>query len=77
MHDIVDLERRGTPSVFVASREFIDAAAAQAGSLGADPRGVFVDHPVQDRTDEEIRVLADGAFPSLVDAITLASSRST
>jgi hypothetical protein len=70
VHDIVDLERRGVPSVFVASTEFVDAAAAQASALGFDPARVFVAHPIQDRTDDELRALADGAFDELVAAIT-------
>lgn len=56
--------------VFVASTEFIDAADAQARSLGADPASVFVPHPIQDRTDDELRTLADHAFPALLAAIT-------
>lgn len=70
MHDIVDLERRGTPSVFVASTEFVDAAAAQAAALGVDPARVFVPHPIQDRSDEELRALADAAFAEIVAAVT-------
>jgi hypothetical protein len=75
VHDIVDLERRGVPSVFVASSEFVDAAAAQASALGFDPARVFVAHPIQDRTDDELRALADGAFDALVSAITEVSDR--
>jgi hypothetical protein len=70
VHDIVDLERRGTPSVFVASTEFVEAAAAQAAALGVEPARVFVPHPIQDRTDEELRTLADAAFVEIVAAIT-------
>ena len=66
MHDIVDLESRGIPAVLVASREFVDAASAQARALGADPARVFVAHPIQDRTDEEIRALADGAVAEVL-----------
>ncbi len=69
MHDIVDLENRGIPAVFVASDEFVDAAEAQATALGFDPAGVFIPHPIQDRTDEEIRELADDALKSILDAI--------
>ncbi len=43
----------------VASAEFVQAAAAQAAALGADPARVFVPHPIQDRTNEEMRALAD------------------
>lgn len=54
----MDLESRGLPSGFVASKEFIDAAAAQGKSLGITPASVFVAHPIQDRTDEEMATLA-------------------
>ncbi len=43
----------------VATTEFVDAAAVQAKALGTDPAYVFVPHPVQDRTDEELRRMAD------------------
>lgn len=70
MHDIVDIESRGVAGVFVASDEFRDAAVAQARSLGADPAAVFVAHPIQDRTDDELRTLADGALDAIVASIT-------
>ena len=66
MHDIVNLEAVGIPGVFVASSEFIDAADAQSRSLGAAPAVVFVQHPIQDRTDDEMQALADGAVEALL-----------
>ncbi len=70
MHDIADLERRGVPGVFIASTEFVDAAAAQAKALGFDAARVFVAHPIQDRTDDEMRALADAALDEIVAALT-------
>lgn len=70
MHDIADLESRGVPGVFVASRGFVSAAAAQSQALGFPAAAVFVDHPVQDRTDEEMRALADAALPQIIAALT-------
>ena len=63
------------PGVFVASAEFVEAAAAQAGALGFadDATGlarVFVAHPIQDRTDDEMRSLADAAVDEIVAALT-------
>ena len=73
MHDIADLELRGVPSLFVASSEFIDAASAQAEALGfPDVARVFVGHPIQDRTDEEMRQLAELSFPEILRKITSA-----
>lgn len=69
MHDIADLESRGLPGVGVASTEFIQAAAAQAKSLGIEPAMVFVAHPIQDRTDAELRALADAALPAIVQRL--------
>jgi hypothetical protein len=70
VHDIVDLEARGVPSMFVASSEFVDAATAQAKALGFDSVArVFVPHPIQDRTDDEMRTLADTAFDEIVRAV--------
>jgi len=70
VHDISELERQGVPSVFVASAEFVTAAAAQAEALGFDPAAVFTEHPIQDRTDAEMVAIADAAFDSLVEALT-------
>ena len=63
---MADLESRGVPSVGVATTEFIDAAAAQAKSLGIDPAYVFIPHPVQDRTDDELRKLADDHLEAIL-----------
>ena len=66
MHDTADLEARGVPSVFVATVEFVDGAIAQARSLGADPAAVYVEHPIQDRTDAEMTALADRAIDEII-----------
>ena len=70
MHDLKGLEELGVVSVGIASTEFIEAAAAQNRSLGYDPAVVFVPHPIQDRTDEEMRALADGALERILRALT-------
>jgi hypothetical protein len=69
VHDIVNLEGLGVPGVFVASSEFVDGADAQAKSLGADPARVFVPHPIQDRTDDEMRALADAAVDDVLSRL--------
>jgi hypothetical protein len=69
VHDIVDLETRGVPGVFVATVEFIDGAEQQARALGSSPAAVFVEHPIQDRTDAEMLAIADAAFEQVVAAL--------
>lgn len=70
MHDIGDFESRNLPGVGIASSEFVDAAALQARALGMQPEMVFVQHPIQDRTDDELRALAEGAMAQIVEALT-------
>jgi hypothetical protein len=50
----------------VATTEFIDAAAAQSKALGTDPAYIFVPHPVQDRTDDELKKLADDHLEAII-----------
>jgi hypothetical protein len=75
MHDIADLESRGLPGVGVASSEFVQAAAMQAKSLGIDPAMVFVAHPIQDRSDDELRALADAALPGIVQRLVAVQAK--
>lgn len=70
MHDINNFERSGLPGVFVASAPFVDAAALQAERLGFDAARVFVEHPIQDRTDEEMYVIANRAVDELIGLLT-------
>jgi hypothetical protein len=71
VHDISDLELRGVPAIFVASEEFVTAANSQSASLGFSAMArVFTPHPIQDRTDDEMRAYADAAFDDIVAAIT-------
>ena len=55
----------------MASTEFIDAADTQAKALGFTAVArVFVPHPIQDRTDDEMRALADAAFDEIWASVT-------
>ena len=73
MHDFADLESRGVVAAFLASTEFVDASAAQARALGyAEIPAIFVPHPIQDRTDDEMRALADACLQEVLSAVTRA-----
>ena len=54
----------------VASSEFVEAAESQARALGLAARRVFVPHPIQDRTDDEMRALADAALDQILEALS-------
>ncbi len=70
MHDIADLERRGVVGVFLASEVFADAARMQGEALGFPAPFVLVPHPVQDRTDAELRGVAEDVYAAVVAALT-------
>ncbi len=53
----------------IATTAFEAAAEAQARSLGFEPGIVYVPHPIQDRTDDEIRAIAEGAFDDIMGMI--------
>ena len=57
--------------MFVASSEFVGAAEHQSKSLGYSAMArVFTPHPIQDRTDDEMRAYADEAFEQIVSQVT-------
>ena len=57
--------------MLIASNVFAQAAESQANALGFPTiQRAFVPHPIQDRTDDEMRALADSAYESVVAAIT-------
>jgi len=59
LRDVLELESLDTPAVLVASDAFVQAADDQAQKLGQPAiRRIFVDHPVQDRTDDELQAAA-------------------
>jgi len=57
----------------VASTEFRHAAKIQAEALGMPSlasESVFVPHPIQDATDEEMRAKARDAIDAILAALT-------
>ena len=56
----------------VVSTAFTPAAEVQSKALGYDPDIVWVPHPIQDRTDPELRALADNVFDEIVTKMTAA-----
>ena len=70
MHDTTWFEINGKPSVFLASTEFEEAATAQAETLGLpEVKRLFVPHPIQDATDDEMREKADAVVDAVIAAL--------
>jgi len=71
LHDTIKLEGLGIAAVPVATREFMTAARAQAGALGrADFDAVYVEHPIQDQTPQEIAARAEAVVDEIVARLT-------
>jgi hypothetical protein len=58
----MNLDGRGIPGVSIVTVEFADAVEVQSKALGFDPAIVFVPHPIQNRTPEELERIADDAI---------------
>ena len=70
LHDVVSFEGLGRPAVLVASSVFREVAAAEAQNLGQPAiRRVFVPHPIQDRTDGEMREMAGAVADEVLAAL--------
>ena len=68
---MVSLERLGIATAAVATAPFADEAIEQARLLGMpDYRMIFVPHPVQLLTLEELHKRADGVFDLIVARLT-------
>jgi hypothetical protein len=71
VHDSVYFETNAKPSVVIASTGFVDAAPSQAEALGLpELKRVFVPHPIQDATDDEMRAKADAIVEDIIEALT-------
>ena len=62
----------GIPAVPVATTEFMSPARIQAGALGrAGFDAVYVAHPIQDQTPEQIAARADAVAEQIVARLTM------
>jgi hypothetical protein len=71
LHDTVRLENLGVPAVAVATTEFMSPARVQAGALGRPGfEAIFVQHPIQDQTPQQIAARADAVAEEIVKRLT-------
>ena len=67
LRDVLSFEGMDKPAVLVASSVFEQAAEHQSEQLGQPGiHRVLVPHPIQDRTDDELRDLARGAVDRIL-----------
>lgn len=66
----MNLDSRGIPGVSVVTEAFRDAVDTQGRALGFEPAIVYVPHPIQNRTAEELRQIADNAVAPILGLLT-------
>lgn len=71
-HDLNDLDHKGLPGVSVLTEEFRNAFASQLSAIGLDAASVYVPHPMQNRTTEELHGLADQSIEEILTAVCTA-----
>lgn len=71
----MNLDGRGIPGISVVTTEFKDAITAQSLALGFEPAIVYVPHPIQNRTTEELRQIADDIIEPALALLTAAKER--
>jgi hypothetical protein len=75
VHDLVRLERLGVATAGVGTEPFADEALEQAALLGMPGyRMVWVPHPVQLLTAQELDARADAAMAAILERLLADSS---
>jgi hypothetical protein len=66
----MNFDSRGIPGVSVVTTGFTDAVAAQSKALGFEPAVLYVPHPIQNRTAEELNKIADDVVEPALRMLT-------
>jgi hypothetical protein len=64
------LDARGIPGISVVTAEFRSALETQSGALGFEPAVLFVPHPIQNRTHDELTKIADDIIEPALTMLT-------
>jgi hypothetical protein len=68
-HDLNDLDKKGVAGVSVLTTEFLQAFESQRATIGLDAASVYVPHPLQNKTTQELHAWADKAVDEILGAI--------
>ena len=76
VHDTIELERAGIPTVLVTTTRFVPIATTLAGDSGlADLRAIVLDHPIGGMDEATLAVRADAAADAVAALLTGAHRR--
>jgi hypothetical protein len=68
----MNFDSRGIPGISVVTTGFTDAVESQSKALGFEPAVLYVPHPIQNRTAEELKRIADDAVELALRLLTSA-----
>jgi len=66
----MNFDSRGIPGISVVTTGFTDAVEVQSKALGFEPAILYVPHPIQNRTAEELKKIADDAVERALGMLT-------
>ena len=66
----MNLDSRGVPGVSIVTTGFTEAVTTQSRALGFEPAVLFVPHPIQNRTADELKRIADDAIEPALRLLT-------
>jgi hypothetical protein len=70
----MNFDSRGIPGVSVVTTGFTDAVEVQSKALGFEPAVIFVPHPIQNRTADELNRIADDVVEPALRLLTSGGS---
>jgi hypothetical protein len=66
----MNFDSRGIPGISVVTTGFTDAVEVQSKALGFDPAILYVPHPIQNRTADELKKIADDVVEPALKMLT-------
>jgi hypothetical protein len=68
----MNFDSRGIPGVSVVTTGFTDAVTVQSRAIGFNPAVIFTPHPIQNRTADELKKIADDVVEPVLKLLTAA-----
>lgn len=66
----MNFDSRGIPGVSVVTTGFTDAVTVQSRAIGFKPVLIYTPHPIQNRTADELKKIADDVVEPVLQLLT-------
>ena len=66
----MNFDGRGIPGISIVTTGFTDAVETQSKALGFEPAILYVPHPIQNRTADELNRIADDVVEPALRMLT-------